>query len=185
MVQAEVEPFRWTRHSFHVAALAGAFGEARVRLEHGEVVERVSPKDPRHASCVVRLATLLIRRLPPTFDIRSEQPWAMDDLHEPEPDLAVVQGGDYVTDHPGPAETRLLVEVSSTTRQKDLERVGDYARAGVPEAWLIDLNARRVDIFTDPDPDTGSWRHQRTLGEHDPLTVEGVSFTLADIAPRP
>ena len=102
---------------------------------------------------------------------------------EPEPDVAVTTGTatDYATQHPGPEDIRLLVEVSSTTLQDDLTTKANlYAHAGIPEYWVLDVENRRLYVHRNPTP-TG-WGEIRNLAETEniaPLAVPHSSIPLA------
>jgi Uma2 family endonuclease len=66
---------------------------------------------------------------------------------EPEPDLAVLAAGkpDFAHRHPNGCELALAVEVADTTLRHDALRKRDlYARNGVPEYWVLDLNGCRL-----------------------------------------
>jgi hypothetical protein len=59
--------------------------------------------------------------------------------------------GDYTTRHPEPKDVFLLIEVADTSREYDREeKLPAYARAGIPEVWLVDLLARTIEIFRKP-----------------------------------
>ena len=60
-----------------------------------------------------------------------------------------------------------------------------YAAAGVPEAWLVDVRARTITVYTDPTTD--GYRAWHTLAwneELDATTVEGLRLTFEDILPN-
>ena len=94
-----------------------------------------------------------------------------------DPDVAVVarQGVG-----PGffPASTaKLLIEVSHTTLGKDLRVKRDiYARADVPEYWVVDVNKAEVHRFHDPR--NGAYRAEPPI----PLAGELRSLTMPDLA---
>lgn len=76
----------------------------------------------------------------------------------PEPDLYVVAEGKEPRKRRGKGqcgeETVLIVEVSGSLLRRDLEvKRKLYARAGVPEYWVLDINARRLIVQTQPKPD--------------------------------
>ena len=58
------------------------------------------------------------------MDFPKEQPVRIPDFDEPEPDIAIVRGGDddYEHRHPGPADVGLLVEVSESHARSRPER---------------------------------------------------------------
>ena len=50
--------------------------------------------------------------------------------------------------------TSLVIEVSDTTLGYDREvKIPLYAGQGIPECWLVDVNARRLEIYRDPGTD--------------------------------
>jgi Uma2 family endonuclease len=50
--------------------------------------------------------------------------------------------------HPEPVDVFLLVEVASSSASFDrLVNLSLYARAGVPQAWLVDLEAGAVEVY--------------------------------------
>ncbi len=91
-------------------------------------------------------------RLPAGWYVDEQAPVTTEDS-EPEPDLVVVRGTteDYRDRHPSAAEVALVVEVadSSLRRDRDLKK-GIYARAGFAVYWLLDLNARKLEVYSEP-----------------------------------
>jgi Uma2 family endonuclease len=72
---------------------------------------------------------------------------------EPEPDLAIVMGpaGRYDASHPTPADIAAVVEVADTTLQYDRTlKLRAYAQAGIAVYWLLNLEDRQVEVFTNP-----------------------------------
>jgi Uma2 family endonuclease len=69
------------------------------------------------------------------------------------PDLALVRGqaDDYRNQRPGPADVGLVIEVADTSLRKDLTRALEgYARAMIPVYWIINLVARRIEVYSRP-----------------------------------
>ncbi len=125
----------------------------RVELIQGEIV-RMSPIGSRHAACVGRLNRLLQRLVGLDAIVRVQDPISLDGYSEPEPDVALVKPRDdfYSREHPGPGDVLLLIEVADTSVERDLEvKLPLYARAGIPEAWLVDLPAETVEVYSRPD----------------------------------
>jgi Uma2 family endonuclease len=128
----------------------GWFVEDRLELLHGVVVE-MSPQGPKHAAVIRRLTNLLVPLLRRRALLQVQSPLATSDDSEPEPDVALVAHGDYDDQHPSTA--LLVVEVAVTSVVKDRELKGPlYASAGVPEYWLVDLEAGVVEVHTEPRP---------------------------------
>lgn len=127
---------------------AGVFDDERIELLEGVIVE-MSPQDPRHSGTVARLAELLTRLVSADCHVRSLLPFGASDDSLPEPDIAVVPRGDYDEAHPRRAH--LIVEVANTSLRKDRSiKSALYARAGVPEYWVVDVADRRVEIRNQP-----------------------------------
>ena len=119
-----------------------------VELIRGALVEKM-PKSPLHSSIVGRLFRHLLLKLPPRWEVRSEQPLTFNDS-EPEPDVAVVPASedDYCHAHPETAE--LVIEVVVTSERIDRVKLGVYAEAGVRECWLVLAEERIVERHTAP-----------------------------------
>ena len=73
--------------------------------------------------------------------------------NEPGPDLAVLEHPclAYETANPGPSDVRLLVEISDTTLAFDLGTKSRlYARAGIHEYWVVDVQGQRILVHRNP-----------------------------------
>jgi len=175
----------FTVGEFYQMADAGIFSEDdRVELLAGEIVE-MSPIGSRHASCVDRLARSLHQQAGSSLIVRTQSPVRLDDHSEPQPDIAVIRyREDFYRDaHPGPADVLLIVEVADTSVDVDRGvKVPLYARAGIPEVWVVDLSDRFVDVYQDPHRD--GYRQHRRIGPRDQLTsvsVPALSLPAADV----
>lgn len=157
-------PFRFTVDQYYRAAESGVLGEnPRTELIEGEIIE-MPPPSPEHSGHVARLDQKLVRQLPVKYDVRCQLDLHVSNITEPLPDIAIVKAraDSYTKAHPTPADTLLLIEVSQSSLKYDLERkAGIFAKAGVPEYWVLDLKARRLHVFTGPTAD--GWRHHTIL----------------------
>ena len=64
------------------------------------------------------------------------------------------------------------------------EKMPRYAAAGIPEAWLIDVNAKTITVYTQP-RSTG-YRNTLTLAWTEEVVaraIEGLSLVFEDILP--
>ena len=121
----------------------------------GDVVVMVAVSS-RHAACVDWLARTLIPTLMETTIVRVRGPARLDDDNEPEPDVMLLRRRDdyYATGHPGPDDVLLVIEVADSTLDFDREvKLRLYARAGIPEVWIANLQDRRVESYTNPTED--------------------------------
>ena len=160
----------------------GLFQDERIELLRGVLV-KMSPQLAPHASTVQKLNQLLMTRLQGRFTLRVQSPLALSDDSEPEPDVAVVDLGDYETEHPRTA--LLVIEVSDTTLKKDRGKAAVYAGAGVPEYWIINIGARTVEVHSSPDGDRyAEVRTLRTGETLQPALLADVTIAIAEILPK-
>ena len=140
-----VRPLR--RAEYEQMAAEGRFEGERVELIEGVIVE-MSPQDPRHAGTVQRLTRVLGGALGGRADVRVQLPFAIAGESLPEPDVALVTRADFDEVHP--ATAFLVAEVAEASLRKDRSvKAGLYARAGVPEYWIVNLVDRLIEVHTD------------------------------------
>jgi Uma2 family endonuclease len=175
----------WTREEYERRVEEGFFrpGE-RVELVDGVLYE-MSPQNSPHADCT----SLILYALFPLFSsdhIRVQMPLALGPDSEPEPDLAVVPGppGCYGSSHPTSAA--LIVEVADSSVSHDRKRKASlYARAGVPEYWLMNLVEWHLEVFRDPvDGEYRSSKIFRPGYTVSPLSRPDAKIPVADLFPK-
>jgi Uma2 family endonuclease len=164
-VPDEVALWRLPRARYERMVEAGAFGpKDRVELLDGLLVVG-EPQGHRHATVVVLVRRALERAFRRGCHVREEKPLALDALSEPEPDLAVVRGRplDYLDAHPSSA--LLIVEVADTSLALDRLRKAElYARARVPEYWIVNLVDGVLEVYRRPArgrPPRGGWAYRQ------------------------
>ena len=144
-----LEPPPFVRHrlsvdDYHRMARAEVLApDAQVELIDGEVID-MAPMGTRHRAAVMRLSQLLHDAVGHAAHVSTQLPLRLDGHSEPEPDVALLQPRSDFYAHalPTGADTLLVVEVSDTTLIYDTRiKVPLYARAGVPEVWVLDLSA--------------------------------------------
>jgi Uma2 family endonuclease len=185
MASTALEFRRWTREEYERLVEEGFFqpGE-RLELVDGYIYE-MTPQSSRHAVGVRLARRALDRAFPGGFDILVQMPLALGADSEPEPDLAVVPGDprDHLASHPTSAV--LVVEVSDTSLHHDRERkAGLYARAGVPDYWILMMASRQLEVLRDPKD--GVYRSRTILRAGDtisPLARPDVSIAVSDLLP--
>ncbi len=163
----------------------------RVELVGGQLVVR-EPQGSPHA-VAVRLAEDVMRAaFGPGWEVRAQMPVALDDESEPEPDVAVCAGRprDYLAGHP--SQPVLLVEVAEASLAFDREHKGSlYARAQVPDYWIVNLVDHVLEVHRDPTPSAAApygWRFSTPLrlGAGDsisPLAAPHARIAVADLLP--
>lgn len=179
---------RLTVDQFHRMGEAGVIGpEVRVELVEGEVVE-MAPIGTRHAAVVKRLLGMLAGVIAERAVLSVQDPLRLDDHSEPQPDLMLLAPREdfYASAHPGPADVLLLVEVCDTTSRYDRDvKVPLYARHGVAEVWLIDLDERLVHVMRDPrDGRYTQITVSATPGVVAPAALPEATVDLAPLLPR-
>jgi len=167
----------FTVDDYHRLAEVGILGEDdRVELLDGQIVE-MSPIGPRHAGCVKALTRLLYRTLGDAVVLGIQDPAVLGTRSEPQPDIAVLKprADSYRSAHPRPEDILLVIEVADTSLESDRDvKLPLYAGAGIPEAWLVDLEHDVVAVHRHPGP--GAYQDIRTMGRGDALTVPLVAM---------
>ena len=143
----------FTVQEYHLMSEAGVFANhERVELIEGEIIQ-MAAIGTRHASCVKRL-NRRFSVIPEEIAILGVQdPIQLTERTEPQPDFVLLQprADYYETAHPIPSEVLLLVEVSDSTVNFDRDvKVPNYARSGIQEVWLWDLEANCLEVYREP-----------------------------------
>ncbi len=139
----------------------------RVELIDGEVIE-MSPVGSRHAACVKRLLRYLSAGLEERAVLGAQDPVRLNDLSEPEPDVAVLRPRDdfYASAHPGASDVLLLVEVSDSSLTFDRDvKLPLYAVNAVPEVWVVNLVEDLVEVHRAPRGGTYTETRKHRRGE--------------------
>jgi len=82
-----------------------------------------------------------------------QDPVIISDRSVPQPDLALLmpRADDYSDSHPKASDVFLAVEVADTTLAFDLgTKVPLYARCGIAEVWVVDVNEQAIHVFREP-----------------------------------
>jgi Uma2 family endonuclease len=186
MSAVEPTPRGWTVEEYHRAADAGVFRpEERLELIEGEIF-RMSPQNKPHMAGILLTQAVLQKLFPAGWVLLVQMPLTLDGESEPEPDLALVPGEprDLVQ---GPMKMAMLVvEVADTSLRHDRNKAGPYARAGIPEYWILNLPERRLEVHRDPDPVAERYQKTTHLEESDAtslLAAPDASIAVRDLLP--
>lgn len=185
-----IQTRRFSRQDYERLVADGFFHpEERLELVDGELI-MMTPQGSRHATAV-RLAEDTLRAIFGVgFDVRVQLPIALEPDSEPEPDLTVVVGSprDYRDAHPQTAV--LIVEVTDTTLPYDREHKARlYAKAGIPEYWIVNLPDRCLEIHRDPEAvgsSCATYQSRSVAHPSDtvtPLKSPQGSLVIADLLP--
>lgn len=78
---------------------------------------------------------------------------------------------------PGPDRVLLIVEVSLSSLGYDRNtRLPLYARVGIPEVWLVDLDERRLEVYVESRD--GFYRHIQHLELHEGVEPTAIPNAL-------
>ncbi len=167
---------RFTVEEFYRMLDAGIFTEDdRVELVEGDIVTMM-PIGARHAACVNRLTRVFARLLGDNVIVSVQNPLRLGEKDEVLPDLMVLRFRPdfYANAHPGPEDVLLVVEVAETSQAYDREvKVPLYARHGIPEYWLINLQDNVVEVYRKPSP--YGYKEVHYLRSEDTLHPQAVS----------
>jgi Uma2 family endonuclease len=125
--------------------------DARLELVEGELIE-MAPIHPPHAGCVNTLIKLFAPRVGEKALISVQNTLVASTRSVPEPDFVLLEprADNYRDSHPSAVDVLLAIEVSDTTLAFDLRvKVPLYARCGIPETWIVDVNERVIHVFRD------------------------------------
>lgn len=169
---------RFTTEEYDRLVDSGALADLRVELLDGLLVD-MTAQGEEHARVIQELMLILV---PAGRQLRVQMPLTMLDGSVPEPDLAVAEHSPDPSIRPNVA--LLVVEVSITSKARDLGKARIYAAAGVPRYWIVDIPGELVLEHTDPGPDgyavVTPLRGDDVLDAH----VDGVpTTTVAAILP--
>jgi Uma2 family endonuclease len=145
----------WTREECEALTRAGLLQPERYELIAGELILKMGKNYPHMLSL-----TLLTAWLHSAFGALFVVPEPSIDLHpednptsEPEPDVIVLNRSvRELSARPRPEELWLVAEISSTTLSFDRTvKARLYARAGIVEYWVLDVEGRRLIVHRRPE----------------------------------
>ncbi len=148
----------FTVDEYHRLAEAGVLThDDRVELLDGRIIT-MSPIGSAHLHCVNRLIDLFAERLyavsPRPARLSVQNPIRLNPHSEPEPDVALLRSDAPQDRTPIPEDVLLVVEVADSTLTYDRTvKQKHYAAAGIPEYWVVDLNAATVIVHRQPQAD--------------------------------
>ena len=169
---------------YHRILEAGILGDdERVELLEGVIVV-MTTQNPPQASAIQRLNKWLARQLDDSLALLPQLPVTLGNRSEPVPDLAVVKAQD-ITRESLPRTALLVIEVADTSLRKDRGfKAALYARFGIPEYWIVNVQESTVEVYRDPDSSAGRYRTLLTMGKDatlSPVSVPGVTISLSEL----
>jgi Uma2 family endonuclease len=178
---------RFTRADVQEMLDAGLCLIQRCELIDGDLIEKMGQKPP-HASAIRLAADLFVEIFgagrvlvqAPIEVALAEQKW-----NWPEPDVAVLAQAslEYEQRHPRGDELLVLLEVADTTVRHDAFKKRDiYARAGVPEYWVLAIGQRRLIVHRHLA--LGSYGQVLVLSETGEVSLGSHSIPVVRLLPR-
>jgi Uma2 family endonuclease len=182
----QVRRRRFTLDEYHRMGEVGILHEdSRVELIEGEIIE-MTPIGNLHAATVARIQDFLAKRLGDRALVWTQNPLLLTrHRSEPQPDIIILDrhADFYASALPEPPDVRWLIEVADSSLRYDrLTKFPLYARAGVAEAWLVDVEHRRIEIHRGPA--ARGYQDVRTPSRDErfaSLAFPDVTVTLADL----
>ncbi len=179
-----VAKYKLNSAQYHLMAEAGIFNHVkgdRVELIAGEIVE-MSPLGRNHCACVGSLTELLVTKFAGKFTTWVQNSIRLDDGSEPQPDLVLLKRRKdfYRANLPGPSDILLIIEVADSTISYDRNvKIPLYAKFGIPEAWLVDVNGETLTRYTNPSS-TG-YKSTQIFDKNDFVACMGIEIAIAEI----
>jgi len=181
----DLKRYRFTRSDYHRMAQTGILSpDVRVELIDGEIIE-MNPIGDRHMAAVDRALRLFDRAVGDDAIVRIQGSIALSDNGEPEPDLVLLRfRDDFYAMAPATEEAALLiVEVADSSEYYDrTTKAPLYARHGIPELWIVDLNRDLITRHLDPAPHGYTTTQVFRRGESlSPLAFPELTVAVNDI----
>lgn len=174
---------RFTRDEFHRMEESGIL-EGRYELIEGDPIEKMG-QNPAHANALRLMCAWLAACFGMgLLSVQLPIEVAPDDQQrsQPEPDIAVLNAllPDYSQRHPRGDELTLAVEIADSSSRFDLAtKAALYARAAVPEYWVLDVTRRVLVIHRHPE--NGAYRSVERVGEQDTATINGTTLVISTV----
>jgi Uma2 family endonuclease len=132
---------------------------------------------PRHSRRLAKLTPILNQAAHDLeIELYCQLPLQIDPHSAPEPDFSFVIPFPETADdrHPGPSDVCLVVEVALSSLKRDREgKLPIYARAGVPEYWILNLADRQLEVYSKPDRLNGCFQAQVIVQPGNQVTITG------------
>jgi len=162
----------------------GALEGQKMELVEGELINKMGKKRP-HSNSLELLQRMLLGVFGRRLNRETPIDVAPDDnpTNEPEPDLIVLKRDlSEFQENPRPGDVDLVVEIADTTLGFDRGiKARLYARAGIADYWVLDVNGRRMIVHRDPRD--GQYQSVIAYGIDEsvsPLAAPGAAFRVRD-----
>jgi Uma2 family endonuclease len=158
--------------------------DARVELIEGEIID-MAPRGMDHGSIVLQLTHRLVRTVGDLALVLPQSGVRLSDISEPQPDFTLLRPPirTYRKKVPAAGDALLVIEVSDSNLRYDLKvKTRLYAKHGIPEYWVIDVNAKQLRFFRMPNKGQYSDIGSTALsGLHVPVALPDLQIDLTDL----
>lgn len=166
---------------------SGVFDEnEQIELLNGVIIEQM-PKGTKHSSANDRASRVFYRNFGDNVIIRNQNPVWLDEFSELEPDivLAILKEDEYENSHPTPDEILLILEIADSTLGYDRNTKGAaYARAGIRQYLLLNVQEKTLEDYREPDADGFQSKQTYRSGQSFNLAAfPETSFQVKDFLP--
>ncbi len=175
----------FTVDEYDVMIKAGVFdGKERVELIEGEFIKKMTQGD-LHIGCINYLNRFLTKNCDDSVLVSIQNAVRMNIFSAPEPDVALLKfrADCYSTGKAQPNDILLLIEVADSTVSSDRQvKIPLYARAEIPEVWLVNLPRKIIEIYSEPK--NGKYQIVRKATKSEtisPKMIADLSVKVADI----
>ena len=147
---AEPHSMLWTRELYATATESGIFGDRRLELIEGEIIE-MSPMSSKHGLLIYLVQKVLERVFTNDYLVVAQTPLNLSDVSEPQPDIAVYTGSAFDYLDTKPTHALLVVEVADSSLRYDRgQKASLYAKANITDYWIINLKDNTLEIYRTP-----------------------------------
>ncbi len=181
----DLKRYRFTRADYHRMAQTGILKpDVRVELIDGDIVE-MNPIGRFHKASVDRLNELLLPHVRGSAIVPVQSSIVLGDYGEPEPDVTLLRyrADFYAESDETIADILLVIEVADTPESYDRRTKAPlYARFGIPELWIVDVNRAWITCYLDPTADGYSTTRVYRRGESlSPLAFPNLVIAVNDV----
>jgi len=147
---AEPHTMLWTRELYAAATESGIFGDRRLELIEGEIIE-MSPMSSKHGMVIYLVQKVLERVFTDGYLVVAQTPLALGEASEPQPDIAVYAGSAFDYLDTKPTHALLVVEVADSSLRYDRgQKASLYAKATIEDYWIINLKDGTLEVYHTP-----------------------------------
>ena len=136
----------------------------------------MAPMGLEHGGSIRHLNTWLSDRRGQEYILQCQVTIQLAEGFTPDPDFVLLnyREGEYRRgDNPQAGDVLLVIEIADASLQQDLEvKSISYARANVPELWVVDIPHRGIHRLTQPTPE--GYQSRTTSSEQETISPEHI-----------